>query len=162
MEMFKPSACDRVSKKTWSKEQQDPLPSLRVVVGREWWVSRKLLAHGPHELVGALPAARKEQETKAVPDRRTRTILGKRGCVWRLMVNREISDWRLGVKKWRKKLRGEKKAATSVTVSQSPMQECVEEQGGHLGQKKAWREERRQGLAVPEDTAGTSVPVKGK
>ena len=99
-------------------------------------MSRKLLAHGPGELVGALPAAGKEQATKAVPDRRTRIRLGKWGCGWWLMVNREISDWRLAVEKWRKRLRGEKKATTSVSVSHFPMQECVEEKGGHIDQRK--------------------------
>lgn len=130
--------------------------------GQRQWISRKLLARGPSEFVGAVPAAGKEQVTKAVPDCRTRIRLGKWGCGWRLMVNREIADWRLRVEKQRKRLRGEKKAITRVSVSHFPIQECVEEQGGHIDQKKSLREEGRQGLAVPGDTAGTSVYVKGK
>lgn len=122
-------------------------------------MSRKLLAHGPSEFVGALPAAEKEKVTKAVPDHRTRIKLGKWGCGWRLMVNREISDWQLGVKKWRKRLKGEKKATSSVSVSHFPVQECVEEKEGHIDQKKALREVRRQGLAVPGDTSGARESV---
>lgn len=158
-EMLKPSAvaCDSISQKTWSQSNRTHFTTCG------WLWAKGDGCQGSCLLMVLLSLlVHSQQQTKAVPDHRTGIRLGIWSCSWRLVVNREISDWRLGVKKQRKRLGAEHKATASISVSHVPMQERMEEQGGHVDQKKVLREERSQGLAVPGDTAGISVRVKGK